>query len=135
MTKILRSGLCLLALTLTCCSGSTKTGNPYSMKADRELEAYLPGDLKTVHATAEKVLRETFNYRIVSSGADRREGIIEARTTKGDAVRVETYRSTERVTRTEVYVGPLGDEDAMRDVLEEISAALKRPSPAPPADS
>lgn len=126
MKTIIRLGLCSLALVLASCSGATKSGNPYSMKADRELEAYLPGDLKTVHSTAEKLLKETFNYRILSSGADRREGSIEARTTKGDTVRVETYRSTERVTRTEVFVGPMGDEAAMRDVLEEISAALKR---------
>ncbi|MBL8746240.1 MAG: DUF3568 family protein [Phycisphaerae bacterium] len=118
-------GVCVLSIMMAACSGSTKTGNPYTLKADRELEAYLPGDLRKVHTAAEKVLKEKFRYKITRSGADRREGIIEGKTTKGDTVRVETYRSTEKVTRTEVFVGPMGDEEAMRDILEEITQALR----------
>lgn len=111
---------------LAACSGSTRTGTPYTLKADREIEAYLPGDLATVHAAAEKTLKERMKYRITRSGKDSREGILEATTAKGDTVRVETYRSTEKVTRTEVFVGPLGDEEAMREVLDEIGRTLKK---------
>lgn len=139
MKQMIVLGVCSLAVLMASCSGSTKTGNPYTMKADRELEAYLPGDLKKVHTTAEKVLKEKFRYKVSRSGTDTREGIIVGKTTKGEVVRVETYRSTDTVTRTEVYVGPMGDEDAMRDILEEITQALKEPAApeqkAPPPPS
>jgi len=109
---------------LAACSGATRSGTSYTLKADRELEAYLPGNIDRVHTTAEKVLKEKLQYRIVRSVKDAREGIIEALTAKGDTVRVETYRSTDTVTRTEVFVGPFGNQDAMREVLDAISKAL-----------
>lgn len=119
-------GLCSLAILLGACSGSTKTGNPYTLKPDRELEAYLPGDVRKVHSAADKVIKERFRYNVVYSATDAREGIIEGKTTTGETFRVETYRSTDSVTRTEVFVGPMGNEEVMRQILEEITLALKK---------
>jgi predicted TIM-barrel enzyme len=116
---------CSLALALAACAGSTYKGTPYLLKADREIEAYLPGDVKKVHTAAERVLKEKFRYAITRAGVDAREGIIEAKTSTGETVRVETYRSTPTATRTEIFVGPLGNVEAMQDLLEEISAGLK----------
>lgn len=119
-------GLCSLALLLGACSGSTRTGNPYTLKPDRELEAYLPGDARRVHAAALKVVKEEFRYQVVNSATDSREGIIEGKTTTGTSFRIETYRSTDKATRTEVFVGPMGNEELMRDILEEIAEELKK---------
>lgn len=126
MKTLIRTACVLLAASLVACSGSTFKGTPYLLKADRELEAYLPGDVKKVHTTAETVLKNKFRYDITRSGLGAREGIIEATTPTGDAVRIETYRSTPKATRTEIYVGPLGNEEAMQDVLEELTEALKQ---------
>lgn len=125
MKRIMLALPVVLLAHLVACSGSTRTGNPYTLKADREIEAYLPGDLRKVHTTAERVLKEKFRYKITRAGTDTREGILEGTTTRGETVRVETYRSTEKVTRTEVFVGPMGNEEAMRDILEEITQALR----------
>lgn len=125
MKTIAGVGLCSLALLLGACSGSTRTGNPYTLKADRELEAYLPGDVRRVHAAALKVVKDEFRYQVVHSATDAREGIIEGKTTTGVSFRIETYRSTDKATRTEVFVGPMGNEETMRDILEEIAEELK----------
>lgn len=108
------------------CSGSTRTGAPYTLKADREIEAYLPGDVRTVHEEALWVVREHFGFRLVREAVDLREGYIEARTAQDNVVRIETYRSGDRITRIEVFVGPLGDEPAMKDILGEIDLRVNR---------
>lgn len=123
--SIVAGSLGLLAAFMISCSGATRSGTAYTLKPDREIEAYLPGDLAKVHDTAVKVLRDNLNYTISKDVKDAREGLVEALTAKGDTVRVETYISTQKVTRTEVFVGPLGNEDAMRDVLEAISKELE----------
>ncbi|MDX2115408.1 MAG: DUF3568 family protein [Planctomycetota bacterium] len=117
--------LCSAAL-LSACSGATRSGTSYTLKPDREIEAFLPGDLDKVHKAAEDTVRDDLSYRITRTGKDAREGFVEALTAKGDIVRVETYRSGDKVTRTEIFVGPLGDEEAMRDVLDALTRTLER---------
>jgi hypothetical protein len=72
------------------------------------------------------VVKEEFRYQVIHSAVGAREGIIEGKTTTGVSFRVETYRSTDKATRTEVFVGPMGNEELMRDILEEIAEELKR---------
>ena len=127
--RVASLALCTLAAFaafLPACSGTTRTGVAYTLKADREVEAFLPGDLKAVHAAGEAVIAKQFRYRVTRAAADAREGIIEALTAKGDIVRVETYYVSERVTRTEVFVGPLGDEPIMKDILNAMEKSLRK---------
>ncbi len=125
--RALTCGLALAAaLALASCSGSTRTGAPYTLKPDREIEAYLPGDVRSVHEEAVYVVREHFGYRLVREAVDLREGYIEARTAQDNVVRVETYTAGERISRVEIFVGPLGDEPAMKDLLAELDLRVNK---------
>lgn len=122
----LAAALAIPALLLTACTGATRSGSVYTMKADREIETYLPGSVGEVHDAALYVVRERLRYRVLREAVDAREGVIEARTARDAAVRVETYRESAAVTRIEVFVGPFGDEPAMKEILSEIEAEQQR---------
>lgn len=124
------------AAALPGCGGSTRTGAPYTMKADREIEAYLPGNVRHVHDEALWVVRDHFGFKLIREAVDLREGYIEARTAQDNVVRIETYKSGETITRIEVFVGPLGDEPAMKDILAEIDLRVNsRPNITPTPSS
>lgn len=123
----------IVAAGLAGCAGTTRTGVAYTLKPDRELETFIAADLGTAHDAAVRTLRNKFRYRVTKQAADGREGIIEAFTAKGDTVRVETYYASPRVTKVEVFVGPLGDEPIMKDILDAIAIeAEKAPAKTEP---
>jgi hypothetical protein len=103
------------------CSGTTSQGVAYTLKPDRELEGFVAANLVDAHEAAKTVVINQFKYRIIKHAVDAREGTVEALSAKGDTVRVETYYASPRVTRVEVFVGPMGDEPIMKDILNAIS--------------
>lgn len=115
-----------LATPLVGCQGSTRRGSVYSIKPDRRIEAYMPGKLQDVHKIALEVVRDDFAYSVRREAVDAREGVIEARTARDEAVRVDTFVSGASVTRIEVKVGVLGDVAAAREILSAIEARIKK---------
>jgi hypothetical protein len=109
------------------CEGQTRQGTLYSIQPDRELEAYLPGDLATVHAAALAVIETDFGYAVEESAVDTTEGVVKARTALDHLIRVELYKYGERVTRIEVYAGPKGAESIANDILSAIETRLTAP--------
>ncbi|MHC4947328.1 MAG: DUF3568 family protein [Planctomycetota bacterium] len=107
------------------CQSSTSSGTEYVITAKRELRTTVGADIGTVHDTAVDVVENELLYTIDNQARDAREGIINARTARGHAVRIETFRHGEQLTQIEVYVGPLGDETAERDVYEAIESRLR----------
>lgn len=124
MAKVLTASLIGAAVALTACSGTTKSGRSYTFTVDRNVEAMIVAGHETVHATSERVLKEDLGYTIVRSDTDALEGIVEARTARGDSVVVETFKEGERSTRVQVFVGPLGDESRAVTILERIEQGL-----------
>ena len=115
----------LFALMLAvsgCAEGTTKQGTLYSMNVSRALEAYLAADLDAVHEAAVKSVKDA-GYTIDENAIDVREGVVKGRTARDRAVRVETYKEGEKVTRIEVYVG--GNEAAARELLDSIEGQVK----------
>lgn len=120
---------CVLLLTacaavLEGCKGATKTGTPYTMLASRAIQAYLPGDLQTVHAKAVAVVRDDFLFTITRDSHDALEGVIEALTARKDSVRIETFKHSDDSTKVRVFVGPLGDEHVENEILSKIESTL-----------
>lgn len=111
--------------SLPACSGVTAQGTPYTININRALETHLPGDLQKVHRVALDVVKDDLQYTVEKSSTDALEGIIEARTAMGAAVRVELYKYGDSLTRVEVFVGPRGDTDIARQILDKIEAKLK----------
>lgn len=116
----------LCALLVAGCEGSTKRGTVYNIKPDRRIEAFLPGDTKTVHGAAVAVVRDDFAYAVRRDAIDATGGVVEASTARGEAVRVDTYVAGGSVTRIEIKVGVLGDVEAAREILTAIEARLKQ---------
>lgn len=114
--------IALLALTSIGCQGTTKQGTLYNVTISSELVTFLPGDLETVHKRALAVVTDEFHYEVIDSKLDAHEGIINGKTAKGGAVRVETFKHSDKVTKVEVYVG--GDQAIAQDLLSSIEAKL-----------
>jgi hypothetical protein len=106
------------------CTGTTSTGQEYVLKIDRELEGYVDCDLRTAHVTSMNMLEEDYLYEITYEALDAREGIVEARTAKDRFVRIETYRAGIDRTKVQIYVSPMGDYRAERDIFEQLQARL-----------
>lgn len=106
------------------CTGTTNTGRSYTFTMDRNVEAMILGGHESVHAASERVLKEDLGYTIVRSDSDALEGIVEARTARGDSVVVETFKEGETSTRLQVFVGPLGDKSRAVTILERIEQGL-----------
>ena len=108
------------------CQSSTSSGTEYVITAKRELRTTVGADIGTVHDTAVDVVENELLYTIDNQARDAREGIINARTARGHAVRIETFRHGEQLTQIEVYVGPLGDETAERDGSGTAAGSARR---------
>lgn len=116
----------LLALALPGgCSSVTRTGKPYTLTVDRRLEALVSADLRSAHDISLSVVREDYGYVVSRHVSDAREGVIEAVTARGRPVKVETFRDSPYITRVRIFIGPLGDEPAMREMLNQIEARIK----------
>ena len=124
--RSLAATLAAACLALTACEGTTRTGESYTLQANRAIEAYVAADVRRAHETAVIVVRDDFGYTIESQSVDAREGVIRAKTARGNAVRVDTFRDGDRITRVEIYVGPLGDEPAMREILSALQGRLRK---------
>ena len=124
LTKHITTILSLvLAVVLVGCSqGTTGQGTLYSVSASRQVEAYLPQDLETVHKAAAAAVK-TLGYTIDNEAIDVREGIIEGHTARDRTMRIETFKQGDEITRIKIYVG--GDELAAREVLHKIETAVK----------
>ena len=112
------------AAILTGCKGATKSGTPYTVLANGSIQAYLNGNLATVHETAVKVLREDFLYTVTRDSHDALEGIIEAKTARNATVRVETFKNSDDSTKTRVFAGMVGETTLANDILSKIEASL-----------
>ncbi len=106
------------------CEGQTRQGTLYNVQANRSLETYLPGDLKTVYEAALQAVQDDFGYTLKDSAVDATEGIIKARTAMDNQVWVKLFKHSERVTRIELFVGPRGAESVSRELLSAIEARL-----------
>jgi hypothetical protein len=122
--------ICCAVLLISCiaaldgCKGATKSGTPYTMLASRAIQAYLPGDLITVHTRAVAVVRDDFLFTITRDSHDALEGVIEALTARKDSVRIETFKHSDESTKIRVFVGPLGDEHVENEILSKIESTL-----------
>lgn len=116
--------LTLVAAALAGCKGSTKSGTTYKQLPTRELQAYLNGDVETVHQKAVAVLRDDYGYQITKEAKDATQGKVEAKTARDDTVRVETFKDGEKVTKIQVWVGPIGDETKASQILSKIESSL-----------
>lgn len=117
--------LALAALALPACSGETRAGTGYTVTVTRDVETYLGFPLETVYATALDVMRNEFKYEITREVLDGREGVIRAKTARGYVVSVTTLYETDKVTKIRVFVGPLGDEAAAKDILSRVESRLR----------
>ena len=119
-------GLMMLtaAVGFSGCKGATKSGTPYSVLANGSIQAYLNGDLATVHQAAVKVLRDDFLYTVTRDSHDALEGIIEAKTARDATVRVETFKHSDDSTKTRVFAGMVGETALANDILSKIEASL-----------
>jgi hypothetical protein len=111
-------------LVLASCKGSTPAGTPYSQQFTRELEAHFDRPIGDVHATARRVLEEDMEYVITEDALDALEGMLKADTARGRTVRVETWHEGESLTRVQVWVSPMGDEEMSAELLDRIQQAL-----------
>lgn len=129
--------LTLIALAVIAgCTTSSQGGRLYTVGIDREIEAYLPSDLDTVHDAALTVVSDSLGYEIEREALDRTQGVIEARTAKKNVVRVNTYPRGSSHTRITIFVGPLGDESAAAAILDAIDRRVRaRPEAAPSTTS
>jgi len=124
------AGLSLAALTLvsagalTACSGTAKSGTRYTITADRNLRANVNADLNTAHQAAIRALRDDLGFTIESESVDALEGVVKGKTARNDRVEVETFKEGERLTRVDIFVGPMGDEPKMAEVLAAIEKRL-----------
>lgn len=124
------AGLSLAALTLvaagslTACSGTAKTGTRYTITADRNLRANVNADLNTAHQAAIQALRDDLGFTIESETVDALEGVVKGKTARNDRVEVETFKEGDRLTRVDIFVGPMGDEPKMSEVLSAIEKRL-----------
>ena len=119
-------GIMLLATiaVISGCKGATKSGTPYTVLANGSIQAYLNGDLATVHQTAVKVLRDDFLYTVTRDSHDALEGIIEAKTARNVTVRVETFKHSDESTKTRVFAGMVGETALANDILSNIEESL-----------
>lgn len=118
------------------CTTSSQGGRLYTVGIDREIEAYLPASLDDVHDAALAVVADSLGYEIVRDAVDRTQGVIEARTAKKNAVKVNTFPRGSSHTRITIFVGPLGDESAAAAILDAIDRRVRAdraPATAAPA--
>ncbi|NNF43353.1 MAG: DUF3568 family protein [Phycisphaerales bacterium] len=129
MTTLRPSRLaCLLLLPIIAavagCSGTTESGTPYTIKVDREMQAYIDAALATVHHSAVAMLEDEYLFEVYDSALDAREGIALAKTAKGRTVRIETYYAGPDVTQVNVYVSPMGDQVMQADLLSRLETRV-----------
>ena len=123
MTRTLSVLLIVTGAFLAGCQGTTTQGTLYTVKLGAELETFLPAGLKEAHEAALTVVKDDFGYTVEESALDAREGIVKARTARGDQVRVETYMHGDRVTKIEVTAA--GSEPLARDILSKIEERVR----------
>jgi len=109
---------------LTACSGTAKTGTKYTITPDRNLRANVAADLATTHQAALRAVRDDLGFTVESETIDALEGHIKGKTARGDRVEVETFKEGERLTRVDVFVGPMGDEPKMSELFSAIEKRL-----------
>ncbi len=115
----------LAPLSLIGCSGSTTSGTAYSLTITRHVEAFIAEDHETIYDTALDTLSETFMYEIEKNELDGRNGVIKARTAKGNLVTFTATRDSDAMSKVSIFVGPVGDEEAARDILGRVEKALR----------
>ncbi len=111
----------VIVALVACSQGTTSQGTLYSVNPSRQVEAFLPSDLNTIHVAAVQAVRE-MGYTIDHEAIDVREGIIEGATARNRRVRIQTFRQGDDITRIRILVG--GDELASREVLDKIETAV-----------
>ena len=107
------------------CSGSTASGTVYAVSLTRHVKAYLPYDHETIYNTALETLETTFMYTIEKNELDGRTGYLKARTARENMVTFSVTRDSDAMSEVSVFVGPVGDEDAARDILSRVEKALR----------
>ncbi len=116
---------CVAMLAVVGCQDSTQQGTLYSVTIGRELETYLPHNIKAVHQVTLIALTDHYGYTLDSEAVDLREGSVTVKTALDHTVRVKMLKNAQRVTRIRVYVGPSGNEAHAREILSRIESDLE----------
>lgn len=122
--------LVLAAVTLaafagmSACSHTSTSGTSYTITPDRNLSFHVPVDLKTAHNAGIGALGD-LGFTMESEKADMTEGVVKGKTARGDAVVVETFKEGDKLTKVDVFVGPMGDEPKMEELMRKIEARTK----------
>ncbi len=106
---------------LSACSHTASSGTKYTITPDRNLSFQLPVDLKTAHSAGIGALSD-LGFTMESEKSDMTEGVVKGKTARGDAVVVETFKEGERLTKVDVFVGPMGDQPKMEELMRKIEA-------------
>jgi len=109
---------------LTACSHTASSGTKYTITPDRNLSFQVPVDLQTAHNAGIGALGD-LGFTMESEKSDAMEGEVKGKTARGDAVVVETFKEGEKLTKVHVFVGPLGDEPKMEELMRKIEARTK----------
>lgn len=111
-------------LALPACTHTANTGTKYTITPDRNLRAYLSTDLQTAHQTALRAFKDDMGFTLESETLDALEGHIKGKMARGERVEIETFKEGEKLTRIDIFVGPMGDEPKMEQVLAAIEKRL-----------
>lgn len=106
------------------CARTAESGTSYTITADRNLSFHVPVDLKTAHAAGIGAFSD-LEFTMESEKSDATEGVVKGKTARGDSVVVETFKEGEQMTKVHVFVGPLGDEPRMEELMRKIEARVK----------
>lgn len=109
---------------LAACSHTAESGTSYTITPDRNLSFHVPVDLKTAHNAGIGALSD-LGFTMESEKADMTEGVVKGKTARGDAVVVETFKEGDKLTKVDVFVGPMGDEPKMEELMRKIEARVK----------
>lgn len=121
---VLAAGMAGLAV-LPGCSGTARSGTEYTMTPDRNLRFRVAVDLPTAHEAAVDAVKSDLGFTIDEEKADAVEGVVKGKTARGERVEVETFKEGDHLTRVDVFVGPLGDEPVMRELMNAIEKRTK----------
>jgi len=106
-------------LSLTGCSGTGKSGTDYTMTVDRNLQFRVPTGVRNAHQAAVSAFGD-LGFTVDTQSVDAMKGIVKGKNAVGDAVVAETFKEGDNLTRVDVFVGPLGDEPLMKELMNAI---------------
>lgn len=111
--------------TLTGCGGTGRSGTEYTITPDRNLSFRVSTDLKTAHQAAIDAMRSDLGFTVDEERSDALQGVVKGKTARNERVEVESFKEGDNLTRLDLFVGPLGDESIMRELMNAIERRVK----------